>query len=239
MTALEGGLKRAFESSVALSVLLIVFGVLAVILPIVSSIGITILIGWLVVFAGIAQLGHAFQSENVDQTLWMLMLSIYYLTAGAYLLTGPDLGIVGLTLVLGIFLAAEGLFDQESWRIKVDAAGWRRHSDCGRHDLGSLAPHFVVGDRDPGRHQHGNDRHDPPHDDFGRSQLSQSSGREFVSGTGGMNSPRIHSIHPRILCRSCLGNATERTSPVTAGNFKNKINLKEGTKSWLQSNRIS
>src|SRR5580704_2579211 len=109
MTALEGGLKRAFESSVALSVLLIVFGVLAVILPIVSSIGITILIGWLVAFAGIAQFAHAFQSENVDQTLWMLMLSIYYLTAGAYLLTGPDLGIVGLTLVLGIFLAAEGV----------------------------------------------------------------------------------------------------------------------------------
>jgi uncharacterized membrane protein HdeD (DUF308 family) len=109
MTALEGGLKRAFESSVVLAVLLIVFGVFAVILPIVSSIGITILIGWLVVFAGIARLGHAFQSENVDQTLWMLMLSIYYLTAGAYLLMGPDLGVVGLTLVLGIFLAAEGV----------------------------------------------------------------------------------------------------------------------------------
>jgi len=45
MTALEGELKRASEISIVLAVLLIIFGVIAIALPLVSSIGITIVIG--------------------------------------------------------------------------------------------------------------------------------------------------------------------------------------------------
>jgi len=111
LIALEGGLKRAFETSVVLSVLLIVFGVFAIMLPMASSIGIAIVIGWLVMFAGVAQVVHAFQSKGIGPIVWKLAIAVLYLTAGAYLLARPALGVVGLTLVLGIFLLAEGVAD--------------------------------------------------------------------------------------------------------------------------------
>ena len=111
MSTVEGELKRVSGISLVLSVLLIIFGVLAIALPLVSSIGIAIVIGWLAIFAGIAQVVHAFQSEGIGHIVWKLAVAVFYLAAGAYLLAYPALGVAGLTLVLGVFLFAEGVAD--------------------------------------------------------------------------------------------------------------------------------
>jgi uncharacterized membrane protein HdeD (DUF308 family) len=108
MSTVEGELKRVSGASLVLSVLLIIFGVLAIALPLVSSIGIAIVIGWLAIFAGIAQVAHAFQSKGIGHIVWKLAVAVFYFAAGAYLLAYPALGVAGLTLVLGIFLFAEG-----------------------------------------------------------------------------------------------------------------------------------
>jgi uncharacterized membrane protein HdeD (DUF308 family) len=111
MTTVGAELKKASGAALVLSILLIVFGVLAIMLPIVSSIGVAIVIGWLVIFAGITQLVHAFQSKGIGHIAWKLLVAVFYLAAGAYLLGRPALGVAGLTLALGIFLFAEGAAD--------------------------------------------------------------------------------------------------------------------------------
>ena len=111
MTTMEAGLKRATGASLLLSVLLIIFGVFAIALPIVSSIGVAIVIGWLVILAGITQLIQAFRSEGVGHIVWKLVVAAFYLVAGGYLLAHPALGAVSLTLVLSVFLFAEGITD--------------------------------------------------------------------------------------------------------------------------------
>ncbi len=111
MNTLGSALKRASVFSIVLSVALIIFGVLAIALPIASSIGIAIVLGWLALFAGAAQVVHAFQSEGVGHIVWKLAVAIFYLAAGVYLIAHPALGVAGLTLVLGIFLFAEGVAD--------------------------------------------------------------------------------------------------------------------------------
>ena len=111
MTTLETGLKRATGTSIVLSIVLIICGILAIALPMVSSIGFAIVIGWLAIFAGIAQLVHAFQSKGVGHILWKILVAVVYLVAGASLIARPALGVAGLTLVLGIFLIAEGIAD--------------------------------------------------------------------------------------------------------------------------------
>jgi uncharacterized membrane protein HdeD (DUF308 family) len=90
---------------------LIIFGVLAITLPVATSIGVVIVIGWLVIFDGLAQLVHAFQSKGIGHIAWKLLVAVFYLVAGGYLLATPALGAAGLTLVLGIFLFAEGVAD--------------------------------------------------------------------------------------------------------------------------------
>jgi uncharacterized membrane protein HdeD (DUF308 family) len=126
MTTLEHGLKRATGASVVLSILLIIFGMLALTLPIVSSIGVAILIGWLVVFDGAAQFIHAFQSTGIGNTVWKLLVAGFYVVAGGYLLTHPALGAAGLTLVLGVFLFAEGVTDVIAYfsTRKTGSSGW-------------------------------------------------------------------------------------------------------------------
>jgi uncharacterized membrane protein HdeD (DUF308 family) len=111
MTPLETGLKRASGTSLALSIILIVFGLLAIALPMVSSIGVAIVIGWMVIFAGIAQLVHAFQSTGVGPIVWKVLVALIYLVAGFSLIARPAAGVAGLTLVLGVFLFAEGIAD--------------------------------------------------------------------------------------------------------------------------------
>jgi uncharacterized membrane protein HdeD (DUF308 family) len=111
MATLETGLKRASRASLVLSIVLIIFGLLAITLPMATSIGVVIVIGWLVIFSGLAQLVHAFQSSGVGHIVWKLLVAVFYLVAGGYLLASPGLGAAGLTLVLGIFLFAEGIAD--------------------------------------------------------------------------------------------------------------------------------
>ena len=111
MTTVETGLKRVPQTSLILSVILIVFGVLAIALPVATSVGVVILIGWLVVFDGLAQFVHAFQSKGIGHTVWKLLVAILYLAAGGYLISRPALGVAGFTLVLAIFLFAEGATD--------------------------------------------------------------------------------------------------------------------------------
>jgi uncharacterized membrane protein HdeD (DUF308 family) len=111
MGTLEGEVKRVSGMSLVLSVLLIIFGLLAIALPLASSIGIAIVVGWLAIFAGITQVVHAFQSKGIGHIVWKLAVAVFYLAAGAYLLAYPALGVAGLTLVLGIFLFAEGVAD--------------------------------------------------------------------------------------------------------------------------------
>jgi uncharacterized membrane protein HdeD (DUF308 family) len=111
MTTLETGLKRASRASLVLSIVLIIFGLLAIAVPMASSIGVVIVIGWLVIFDGLAQLIHAFQSKGIGHIVWKLLVAVFYLVAGGYLIASPALGAAGLTLVLGIFLFAEGIAD--------------------------------------------------------------------------------------------------------------------------------
>ena len=110
-TAPETISGRALTPSILLSILLIIFGFLAITLPTATSIGVALVIGWLVLFGGLAQLIHAFQSKGIGHIVWKLLVAALYLAAGAYLIAHPALGLAGLTLALAIFLVAEGVVD--------------------------------------------------------------------------------------------------------------------------------
>lgn len=73
-TVLDFGLKRVSRASIVLSALLIALGLLAIALPMASSIGVAVVIGWLVVFDGVVQLVHAFESKGVGHIIWKLLV---------------------------------------------------------------------------------------------------------------------------------------------------------------------
>jgi uncharacterized membrane protein HdeD (DUF308 family) len=102
------GVQKASGWSMFLGAVMFICGLLAVLLPLASGIGIVIVLAWLILFAGVAHLIFAFQSHSVGGFLWKLLLAVVYGFAGIYMLMHPLLGLVSLTFVLAIFLLVEG-----------------------------------------------------------------------------------------------------------------------------------
>src|SRR5262245_14028000 len=93
---------RPSRSSLFLAIILIIFGLSAITIPTLTSIGIVKVLGWLLVFDGFAQLIHAFLSEGVGRTAWKLLVAFLYLAGGAYLLANSFLGFARLSHALAI-----------------------------------------------------------------------------------------------------------------------------------------
>src|SRR5215469_9595187 len=112
--------------SIPLAVLLILCGMAALALPIVSSWSVVLVIAWLIISSGVIQLVHAFRSKGVGTILWKIVVALLYLVVGGYLLFHPLLGAAALTLMLAVFFVVEGAMDLVTYvRIRrVPGAGW-------------------------------------------------------------------------------------------------------------------
>lgn len=110
-TPTEAVSRRVLMPSILMSILLIIFGFLAMMLPAATSIGVALVIGWLVLFGGLVQFIHAIQCKGIGNIVWKLLVAVFYLAAGAYLIARPALGLASLTLALALFFFAEGVVD--------------------------------------------------------------------------------------------------------------------------------
>jgi len=101
-------------------------GALAIIMPLATSIGVVIILAWLILFAGISHLVFAFHGHGIGAVLWQVLLAIVYGVAGIYLLMNPLLGVLSLTLVVAVFLLFEGILELAFYfRIRrIRHAGW-------------------------------------------------------------------------------------------------------------------
>jgi uncharacterized membrane protein HdeD (DUF308 family) len=102
-------LKEVAGMSIGVAVAMIVLGFLAVALPLATGIGISILVGWIIVFGGFAYLAYAFSARGAGAFLWRMLIGIVYVVGGLYLAFHPTLALASLTLVVAAILFAEGV----------------------------------------------------------------------------------------------------------------------------------
>src|SRR4051794_3726164 len=81
-------------------ILLLVFGLGAVVIPPLVTLGIEILFGWIFLLSGIAGLITTFRMGRGPGFLWSLVSAILGIAAGIILLLWPLRGILSLTVVL-------------------------------------------------------------------------------------------------------------------------------------------
>jgi len=103
--------KKTLGWSIFLSVLMIVAGMLAIIIPLIAGIAVTIFVGWLLVFSGIIHFAYAWHTRGAGGILWGLLLGVAYSCAGVYILLHPMQGMVSLTLALAIYLFVESILE--------------------------------------------------------------------------------------------------------------------------------
>jgi uncharacterized membrane protein HdeD (DUF308 family) len=92
---------------VAMGVVFIVLGAMAIVEPAVAGLAVAMLVGWLLIFGGAAHAVEAFGGGGAGRLVWQLILATIYLVSGYYFLTHPLLGLGALTLVLAIVLTME------------------------------------------------------------------------------------------------------------------------------------
>ena len=102
---------QKFNASLLTSIFLIIFGIIAILLPAVSTIVAETWISLILASSGVAKLIYAFQSRQEGGFVLKLLLSVLYIATGIYLFIYPLQGVLTLTLLLGSFLLTEGVFE--------------------------------------------------------------------------------------------------------------------------------
>src|ERR1700690_89987 len=92
--------KKVSGMSIGFGFLMIVMGFLAIALPLATGIGISIFVGWIVVFGGFTYVAYAFSAGGAGAFLWRMLIGIVYVVGGFYLVFHPGLALASLTLVL-------------------------------------------------------------------------------------------------------------------------------------------
>lgn len=102
-------LKRASGWAIVWAILIIVAGIFAISLPLISGMGVAIVVGWLLVISGILHLIEAFHAKATGSFFWRLLVGGIYLIGGFGIAMHPAFGLLTLTLVLGIILIVQGI----------------------------------------------------------------------------------------------------------------------------------
>ena len=90
-------------------IVLVVLGLLAIIIPPIATIAVTIFLGWLFLISGIVGSVTTFWARHAPGFWWSLLSALVTIAAGLVLLGWPVSGAVSITLVLAAYLVAEGI----------------------------------------------------------------------------------------------------------------------------------
>lgn len=109
-------------------IILVVLGVLAVMVPPLASLAVTVLFGWLFLISGITGLITTFAMREAPGFWWSLVSAVIAIIAGGLLLAQPIQGMLTLTFVLIAFFIIEGvatiMFALEHKRSLSGRWGW-------------------------------------------------------------------------------------------------------------------
>jgi uncharacterized membrane protein HdeD (DUF308 family) len=90
-------------------IVLVILGILAVVIPPIATIAVTLVVGWLFLISGIVGLVTTYVARHAPGFWWSLISAVLAVIAGLVLLLWPISGAVTLTLLLIAFFTIEGI----------------------------------------------------------------------------------------------------------------------------------
>jgi uncharacterized membrane protein HdeD (DUF308 family) len=110
----------------AAAVLFIILGLFGIIEPAIAGLGVTLLVGWLLLIGAVFHFVAAFRGGGAKQVVFQLLVGIVYTIGGLYFLTHTIMGTATLTLLLAGIILAEGVIEVVSYfrMRKEGASGW-------------------------------------------------------------------------------------------------------------------
>lgn len=106
----EAEIRKSTGWIIALSILLIILGILAILMPGLASAFFTLVMGWIALISGVVMIVQSFVAKPVRGFWLNLVVGILYVIAGIYILSNLLAAIAGLTLAFGILFIVEGIY---------------------------------------------------------------------------------------------------------------------------------
>src|SRR5436190_11502107 len=109
LQALANSMHEHWVMFLVEGIVLLGLGLLALLIPPLATLGVTIFLGWLFLISGVMGLIATFWARQAPGFWWSLLSAILGIAVGLVLLVSPVSGAVSLTLVLSVFFAVEGV----------------------------------------------------------------------------------------------------------------------------------
>ena len=105
------------------AVLMIVLGLFGIIEPGIAGLGVTLLVGWLLIFGAVMHFIAAFKGGGAKQVIFQVLIGLVYLIGGGYFLTHTIMAVATLTLLLSVIILVEGVIEVVSYfRLRNEGA---------------------------------------------------------------------------------------------------------------------
>ena len=118
--------KKDSAMLIVLGVVTVIVGVLAMLAPMLAGAMVTLMVGLLLIAAGIARTIFAFKCKSWGKGILVFLLGLLTLLAGLFVVARPGVGLLSLTLFLAAYLIVDGIVEiVEAFDLKpIQGWGW-------------------------------------------------------------------------------------------------------------------
>jgi uncharacterized membrane protein HdeD (DUF308 family) len=111
MAAVRGEIRQSTTWSIVLSVLMMASGLLAIAIPSIAGLTVTVMFGWLLIVTSVLHLAFAWRGQGAATIVGEILVAVLYAAIGFYLLARPVAGLASLTLAVAWYLLAKGVLE--------------------------------------------------------------------------------------------------------------------------------
>jgi uncharacterized membrane protein HdeD (DUF308 family) len=104
-------IKRHAGLGIAVGIVAIVAGALALLSPLVAGLSVAIAVAALIVASGVSRLFLAFKMGSFGHGLLVFLIGLLSIVIGGYMLSRPGMALATLTLVLAVYFVVDGVFE--------------------------------------------------------------------------------------------------------------------------------
>ena len=106
----QAEIKAATSWVITFSIGVIGLGILAILMPAIAAAFFTSIMGWIALISGVLLVAQSFQARVVKGQWLSLVVGLFYVLAGLYILSNLAKATAGLALAFGVLFMAEGIF---------------------------------------------------------------------------------------------------------------------------------
>lgn len=116
--------KKNATTAKWVGVLIVIAGFLSLMSPLAGGLSITVMIGTMILLAGIMQLVLVFRAGSFGEGLFLALLGLLGIVTGGYTLMHPAAALAALTLMLSAWFVASGIIESIAAFGARDNKGW-------------------------------------------------------------------------------------------------------------------